>query len=206
MKKFLALVLSAVLLVSVLAACGGDKKATSGDGIEGKWNASIDMTDYINQTLEASGMGEFVQLSDFGMVLTMELKGDNTYTLAVDKDALAASMEGVKDQMKDGLGEYFAQMMPGVDVDQALAQSGMSMDDLLDQAMDLDAMSGSLNLAGQYKAEDGKLYMSNDTSVEPTDNYLAYDLSGDTLKLDAGSATPDASLSALLPFNFERVG
>lgn len=206
MKKFLALVLSAVLLVSVLAACGGDKKAASGDGIVGKWNASVDMTDYINQTLEAGGMGEFVQLSDFEMVMVMELKSDNTYTLTVDKDALADSMEGVKDQMKDGLGEYFAQMMPGVDFEQALAQSGMSMDDMLDQSMDLDAMSGSLNLAGQYKAEDGKLYMSNDTGVEPTENYLTYDLSGDTLKLDAGNATPEASLSALLPFNFERVG
>ena len=207
MKKFLALALSTVLLVCVLAACGGgDKGAVSGDGIEGKWSASLDMTEMLNQQMATAGLGEFMQFSDFDLVLAMELKGDSTYTLKVDKDALAGSLDSVKGQMKEGMTKYFAELMPGVDVDDALAQMGMNMDDLLDQSLDLDTMAGSLDLAGQYKYEDGKLYMSNDVSEAPSDNYLTCTLDGNTLALDAGSSAPDASLTAMLPFVFERVG
>ena len=208
MKKFLALMLAALMLVGVLAACGGsnDKGSASGDGLEGKWSASLDMTDMLNEQMTAAGLGEFIQFDDFGLVLAMELKSDSTYTLKVDKDALAGSLDSVKGQMKDGMTKYFAELMPGVDVDDALAQMGMNMDDLLDQSLDLDTMAGSLDLAGQYKYEDGKLYMSNDVSEAPSDNYLTCTLDGNTLALDAGSSAPDASLAAMLPFVFQRVG
>ena len=207
MKKFLALVLAAVMLVGVLAACGGSKDTVvSGDGIEGKWSATLDMTKMLNEQMDTAGLGEFMQFSDFDLVLAMELKGDGTYTLKVDKDALAGSMESVKGQMKEGMTKYFADLMPGVDVDEALGLMGMDMDSLLDQSLDLDAMADSLDLAGQYKAEDGKLYLSNDVSEAPSDNYLSCALDGNTLKLDAGNTAPDASLAGMLPFVFERVG
>lgn len=206
MKRIIALLLSAVLLVGVLAGCGGGRKRALGTGLEGKWSTTVDMTDMINQQLAGSGMGEMLQISDFSMVLVMEFKSDNVYTLTLDEDALAESFEGLKGQLKEGLNNYFAQLMPGVDVDQALAQAGMSMDDLLDRSMDLNSLSGTLDLAGQYKIDGDKLYLSNSVTEEPGSNYVTYTLSGDVFTMDTGNTTPDSSLDAMLPFVFQRIG
>lgn len=206
MKRIIALLLSAVLLAGVLAGCGEFMKRARGTGLEGKWNTTVDMTNMLNQQLAGSGMDEMLQISDFSVVLVMEFKSDNVYTLTVDEDALAKSFEGLKGQVKEGLSKYFAQMMPGVDVEQALAQAGMSMDDLLDQSMDLDSLSGTLDLAGRYKSEGDKLYLSNSVTEEPGSNYVTYTLSGDVFTMDVGNTTPDSSLSTMLPFVFQRVG
>ncbi len=210
MKKFLALVLSAVLLVGVLAACGGDK-AASGDGLEGTWRTEIDMAEMINEQMAASGMGEFVNISDFSLAMVMEIKGDGTYAMTVDKDALTSSMEGVKEDLKSGVTAYMENMLKeqGVDmsVEDALAASGMSLDDMVDQAFSeetMDEMTSGLHIEGQYKAEDGKFYTSGSVDEAPGDNYESYTLDGDTLTLDAGSSEVPSEMEAFLPLVFTR--
>ncbi len=211
MKKFLALVLSAVLLVGVLAGCGGGKESASGDGLEGTWRTEIDMAEMINEQMAASGMGEFVNISDFSLAMVMEIKGDGTYAMTVDKDALTSSMEGVKDDLKSGVTAYMENMLKeqGADmsVEDALEASGMSLDDMVDQAFNeetMDEMTAGLHIEGQYKAEDGKFYTSGSVDEAPSDNYESYTLDGDTLTLDAGSTEVPSEMEAFLPLVFTR--
>lgn len=182
-----------------------DRRSTSSDGILGKWRATTDMAGMINQQFDASGMGEVLQVSSFKIAFFMELKSDNTYTLTVDKNTMADSLEGLKAEAKEGIIQYFAQTAPGVDVEEALAQNGTSIDELLDQELDLDTMAIDMDVAGQYRAEDGKLYTSTDVDEAPDDSYLSYALSGDILSLDIGNTESTASLAALLPLVFQRV-
>ncbi len=211
MKKYLALILSAVLLVGVLAGCGGGKEAASGDGLEGTWRTEIDMADMINEQLAAGGMGEFVNISDFSITMVMEIKGDGTYAMTVDKDALNGSLEGVKEDMKSGVTAYMENMIKeqGLDisVEDAMAASGMSLDDMVDQAFSeetVDQMTANLKVEGQYKAEDGKFYTSGSVDEAPSDNYESYTLDGDTLTLDAGNAEVPSSFEQFLPMVFTR--
>ena len=211
MKKLLALVLSAVLLVGVLAGCGGGKEAASGEGLEGTWRTEIDMADMINEQMAASGMGEFMNISDFSITMVMDIKGDGTYAMTVDKDALAGSMEGVKEDMKSGVTAYMESMIKeqGLDisVEDAMAASGMSLDDMVDQAFSeeaMDEMTAGLHIEGQYKAEDGKFYTSGSVDEAPSDNYESYTLDGDTLTLDAGSTDVPSEMEAFLPLVFTR--
>ncbi len=210
MKKFLALVLSAVLLVGVLAGCGGDKSA-SGDSLEGTWRANLDMTDMFNEQMAAGGMGEFMNISEFGITMVMEFKSDGTYSLSADEDALASSMEGLKEELKSSATAYLENMLKeqGLDmsVEDALAASGMSLDDMLNQIFSEESMNeltAGMKSEGQYKAEDGKLYTSDSVDEAPGDSYESYTLDGDTLTLDAGDSEVPSGLEDLLPLVFTR--
>lgn len=204
MKKFFALVLSAVLLVGALAACGGDKEAASGDGLEGTWRAELDFTDMMNQQIaaQAAGMEEYIKISGFNMVMVMELNGDGTYSLTVDEDALADSMESVKENMKDGMDAYFQDTL-GVSLEDILATQGMSVDDLMDQ-FDVSAMTGEVKAEGQYKADGDKLYMSGSLDEAPDSNYLAFEQSGNSLSLNIGNGQVPSGMEDFLPLEFDR--
>lgn len=208
MKKFLALILSAALLVGALTACGG-KKAASGDGLEGTWRTEFDMADTINERMAASGMGEFLNISDFSITMVMEIRDDGTYAVTLDRDALADSLEGVKGQLKDGMVAYMEQMLkaqdPNADVDAALA--AVDLDGMVEQVFNeefMDQMTAVLKAEARYKAEDGKFYTSGSLDEAPGDNYKSYTLDGDTLTLDVGAADVPSGMEQFLPLVFTR--
>lgn len=204
MRKTLAWVLSTVLLVGTLAACGG-KEPVPDDVLEGKWSAGIDLADAISANMEVSGMSEVMQVNELAQTLVLEFKRDNTYTLGVDQDALTKSLEGLRDQLKERLTQHLSEAVPGADVDGALAQSGMSIDALVEQALGPGTATGSLSLTGRYRAENGELYMSKDPDQEPADRCFVYTLAGNVLTLDVGGTAFDESVAGLLPLSFERV-
>lgn len=203
MGKVFSWILGAALLASVLAACGS-KAPVSEDGLEGSWSAGIDLAAAVNRGMVASGMSEVMQVQELDLALVLELRSDGTYTMGVDAKALDQSLKDLKEQLKERLTQHFAQVIPGVDAAGALAQSGMSMDALVDQAFDLGAVTGAVNMTGRYKADNGGLYLSVDPGAEPTDRYFVYTLADDTLRLEAGDAALDESLAGLLPLSFER--
>lgn len=210
MKKFLALVLSAVLVIGLLAGCGDGKSKATSTGLEGKWLCNMDMTDMLNEMMASSGAGEMFNLSDFQMPLTLELKADGTYVMSVDEAGLKDSMNGLKEQMKDSMTAYLEQSLAGtgMSVEDALAATGMDMDELMDQAFSEESLSGLLDNAtaeGKYKAEDGKLYTSDSLSAEPGSNYVEYTQQGDTLTLDAGNGEVPSSMADFLPLTFSRM-
>ena len=210
MKKRIALLLSFVLVLSLaLCACGGGKK----DTIVGTWKANIDLAEAFNEEMAAAGMGDFINLESFALPLVMTFNEDGTGSMTVDQAAMTETIDKLAADLTAGLEayftEYFASMGLEIDLDEALAASGMSMDDLVEEMKaefaGEDAFAEFTN-EFKYKAEDGKLYMSEDLESEiNTDTYNTYELKGNALTLDIGNEDLDEEMAKyLFPMNLTR--
>lgn len=207
MKKRIALLLSFVLVLSLaLCACGGGEKKET---LVGTWNATIDIAEVYNAEIAASGdeaMAEYLSVDSFAIPLVMTFNEDGTYSLTVDKEGMDAAMNGLIEDMKVGLekyfNDYFSSMGLEIDVDEALAASGMSLDSLVEEMKGeimTEDMYADMESAGQYKAEDGKLYLTEDVEVEPVGGvYNTYTIEGDTLTIDAGTEELEDEMAELL--------
>ena len=209
MKKRIALLLSFVLVLSLaLCACGGGKKAT----IVGTWKANIDLAEAFNEEMAASGMGDFINIESFNLPLVMTFNEDGTGSMTVDQEAMTATIDKLAADLTAGLEayftEYFASMGIEMDLDEALAASGLSMDDLVDEFKA--EFAGEEAFAEftnefKYKAEDGKLYMSEDLDSEISDTYNTYELKGNTLTLNIGTEELDEEMAKyLFPMTLTR--
>ena len=208
MKKRIALLLSFVLVLSLaLCACGG-QKAT----IVGTWKANIELAEAFNEEMAAAGMGDFINLESFALPLVMTFNEDGTGSMTVDQEAMTATIDKLAADLTAGLEayftEYFASMGIEMDLDEALAASGMSMDDLVDEFKaefaGEDAFAEFTN-EFKYKAEDGKLYMSEDLDSEISDTYNTYELKGNTLTLNIGTEELDEEMAKyLFPMTLTR--
>ena len=209
MKKRIALLLSFVLVLSLaLCACGGGKKAT----IVGTWKTNIDLAEAFNEEMAASGMGDFINIESFNLPLVMTFNEDGTGSMTVDQAAMTETIDKLAADLTAGLEayftEYFASMGLEIDLDEALAASGMSMDDLVEEMKaefaGEDAFAEFTN-EFKYKAEDGKLYMSEDLDSEISETYNTYELKGNTLTLDIGNEDLDEEMAKyLFPMNLTR--
>ena len=207
MKKRIALLLSFVLVLSLaLCACGGGEKKET---LIGTWNATIDIAEVYNAEIAASGdeaMAEYLSVDSFAIPLVMTFNEDGTYSLTVDKEGMDAAMNGLIEDMKVGLekyfNDYFSSMGLEIDVDEALAASGMSLDALVEEMkaeIMTEDMYADMESAGQYKAEDGKLYLTEDVEVEPVGGvYNTYTIEGDTLTIEAGTEELEDEMAELL--------
>ena len=207
MKKRIALLLSFVLVLSLaLCACGGGEKKET---LVGTWNATIDIAEVYNAEIAASGdeaMAEYLSVDSFAIPLVMTFNEDGTYSLTVDKEGMDAAMNGLIEDMKVGLekyfNDYFSSMGLEIDVDEALAASGMSLDALVEEMkaeIMPEDMYADMESAGQYKAEDGKLYLTEDVEVEPVGGvYNTYTIEGDTLTIEAGTEELEDEMAELL--------
>lgn len=207
MKKRIALLLSFVLILSLaLCACGGGEKKET---LVGTWNATIDIAEVYNAEIAASGdeaMAEYLSVDSFAIPLVMTFNEDGTYSLTVDKEGMDAAMNGLIEDMKVGLekyfNDYFSSMGLEIDVDEALAASGMSLDALVEEMkaeIMTEDMYADMESAGQYKAEDGKLYLTEDVEVEPVGGvYNTYTIEGDTLTIEAGTEELEDEMAELL--------
>ena len=208
MKKRIALLLSFVLVLSLaLCACGG-QKAT----IVGTWKANIELAEAFNEEMAAMGMGDIMNLESFALPLVMTFNEDGTGSMTVDQEAMTETIDKLAADLTAGLEayftEYFASMGIEMDLDEALAASGMSMDDLVEEMKaefaGEDAFAEFTN-EFKYKAEDGKLYVSEDLDSEISDVYNTYELKGDALTLDIGTEELDEEMAKyLFPMNLTR--
>ena len=209
MKKRIALLLSFVLVLSLaLCACGGEKKAT----IVGTWKANVELAEAFNEEMAAAGMGDFINLESFALPLVMTFKEDGTGSMTVDQEAMTATIDKLAADLTAGLEayftEYFTSMGIEMDLDEALAASGMSMDDLVEEMKaefaGEDAFA-EFTSEFKYKAEEGKLYMSEDLDSEISETYNTYELKGNTLTLDVGTEELDEEMAKyLFPMTLTR--
>ena len=208
MKKRIALLLSFVLVLSLaLCACGG-QKAT----IVGTWKANVELAEAFNEEMAAAGMGDFINLESFALPLVMTFNEDGTGSMTVDQEAMTASIDKLATDLTAGLEayftEYFTSMGLEIDLDEALAASGLSMDDLVEEMKaefaGEDAFA-EFTSEFKYKAEEGKLYMSEDLDSEISETYNTYELKGNTLTLDVGTEEMDEEMAKyLFPMTLTR--
>lgn len=192
MKKIIALTLALVLVLS-LCACGAK------ENLVGTWKANIELADLMNKEIAASGdeaMAEAMNLESFQLPLILELREDGTCTMKVDPEAMAASADKLATDLTEGLKAYFVTMLEqqGLEVEdptEVLTAMGLDLDALVaemkDQFLSEDTFA-EFTMESKYKAEDGKIYFSDDLESEiNADEYNTYTLKGDTLTLDVGN-------------------
>lgn len=192
MKKITAMLLCLVLVLS-LCACGAK------ENLVGTWKANIELADLMNKEIAASGdeaMAEAMNLESFQLPLILELREHGTCTMKVDPEAMAASADKLAADLTEGLKAYFVTMLQqqGLEVEdptEVLTAMGLDLDALVaemkDQFLSEDTFA-EFTMESKYKAEDGKIYFSDDLESEiNADEYNTYTLKGDTLTLDVGN-------------------
>ena len=184
MKKITALLLTLVLALS-LTACGGSESKQ----LVGTWQCTVDITAQIDE--EMSGALESAYTSEVPMqlYLTAVFNEDGTFAMNMDGEATAASFTGYLQALKPAIVELSyqeaeAQGMTREEYDAALAEAGLTVDSLVDSilsAFDVSALLGGIDsdvTSGSYKAENGRLYLSESGSGFSAEESVGYTLRG----------------------------
>ncbi len=160
--------------------------------IEGKWEAELDLADFINEMME----------DEMGVELDKKFKNLNvTVVMEFDKDEVELSMEAtgiekaIKKQMPDVLTAVLETMLEEQDLDMTLDEllesQGTSIDELVEESledMDFDDLEGSLDEfeTSSYELDGDKLYLFDDEKDE--DDYVEIKLTSKKLVFESFSA------------------
>lgn len=203
MKKRIALIVCLVMVLSVsLCACSSEK-----DALIGTWKGTIDMAAAINLGLDEAAasdptmaeMADYLQIDQLEIRYTLVFTEEDTYSMTVDTEALEVSMQAMVDQMADGMLLYFGDMLKAegldLDVEEVLAASGISVEDLaaeLYDSFDTETLFADLNSEGNFKVKEGKLFLSDGLEYAVDEAvYELYTVEGSTLTINVGSDTTD---------------
>lgn len=191
-------------LVCTLAGCDvpddGDK-----DAFLGTWNATANLVESINESLTEGfggvdeGLVEYFKISSFEVTLVYTFNKDNTYSIRVDEDSLRAAIEQTKEEVKDGalayLEDVIAQNELDMTVEELLEASELDLDALADSAFDFSdirkSFTDSLECDGQWKAENGQLYLSKSVKEEAEDLSELYEITSDGIRLTKPEGSED---------------
>lgn len=162
-------------------------------------------------------------LDNIILTYTIAFNEDGTYISEVDQAGIDAMAETMKVGLADYVRQLFFVLLCetleqmgvtqelnsveeletflGISMDEAISESlGMSLDEYMDMMVDEgfqeSIASEGLSGVGNFKNKDGKLYMSDglDYQVDPA-YYETYELDGDTLTINVGTATVEGNES-----------
>ena len=187
MKKLTAFLLALVLALG-LTACGSNESKQ----LVGTWQCTVDITEQVDAEISGALDAEYTSEVPMQMFLTAVFNEDGTFTVGVDVTATVASFTAYIQAMKPAIVELCYQEgeklgMNREQYDNALAQIDRSVDGLVDSvlsAFDISALLGDLDsdiIAGSYKAEKGRLYLSESGSSFTAEESVGYTLSGSTM-------------------------
>lgn len=191
MKKGFSVLLCLSLLGTMLLACVGCGGKAS---VVGDWECEIDVTDDLTKILEDS-IGddeamEYIKIGKFTMDLSLSLDKDGDYTMAIDEKKLEKSVNGLIDDLKDGMRGYFEKMISDEGLDMGVddffeLMAGVSYDEYMDGIMDMDAIMSQLEGmedSGTYKVDDDELVLKSDNGDKVR---YTFELDKSTLTLDS---------------------
>ena len=215
LRKSAALLLSLRLLCTILLACSGCSGDKDKEALIGTWEATLDLTDMMNDEMRA-GLGSDAELmsyftiSDFTVTLTLTFRDDDTYTLAADEASREKSVDNVLDTFRNGFTRYLEDMIaeeyPDMTLDEFFEAADMTLDEFYDQvigsSLDKDDLMSSVDemeSSGTFKAKSGILSLTDDDGPGTE----AYKLDGDKLTL-TGEGVEDSTLEGLYPLVFTK--
>lgn len=207
-----------VLVMTLLAGCG-----SKGGTLLGSWESDIDIADSIKQSMEQTDgemakdavteeMLEYINIDSCYIKLIYTFNDDGTYKSYVDEEKAKESIESVKDNVASGIRKYLEDYIKSsglsISVDELLEQSGISIDELVNEAFgdeNIQSIIDSAASEGKYEARDGKLYMSESLDEEIDENkYETYELSSNKLKIIDGFEDDGEGMD-IYPVTFSRI-
>ena len=202
MKKILALTLSVLMLFAVLAGCGGkDKKLSDEEMIVGRWEMTTDIGKTFVASFEMMGI-EVNTDKKAEMTVYYEFNADGTYEVIVDEASAEKAMESMTEMAKDLVRSFY----PEETLEQMAAEEGMDVEEMMDAmaaevAGEMDMTD--MNETGDYKFENGKLYMDGEQGFNYTLTKTKLELTGiDTSEMDSDE---EAAISMMLEYTFPMV-
>ena len=221
MKKLISVLLALAMILSMAAmmtACGDDSGDGEGEGkvtIEGNWQAEVDFLDMMMDLLGDEGLAEHIKMDKFSMVLIYEFKEDGTYEASVDKNALEDTLEDFVDAVYEGTLKYLEEAMEEqglMTLEEYLDVIGTTKEELKENiaaSLTAEALTEGMNIKGNYKLKDGKLYFTEDEDEKVSDEtqYYTVKLTKDTLTLEAyegDNAEEKELLEALGKIEFKK--
>lgn len=202
-------------LTLTLAACGDSgNEGTDGDDNEpassqssgepaaeatiiGTWNGTMDMTEAMKAGI-GEGSDAMVENLEFLVDVTFTFNNDGTYTMSMDREMLK---KVYSDLMKASLTASLEASLEGtgMTVDDYLAQTGVTLDELMTQYFDIDELvdAAETEETGIYKFEDGKLYTAAEGEEIDESTYTVCELAASTLKMTeaVGEGAEEANAS-----------
>ncbi len=187
MKKITAFLLTLVMALS-LTACGSSESKQ----LVGTWQCVVDITAQMDTEISDALDSEYASEVPMQMYLSAVFNDDGTFTMSMDAGATAASFTAYIQALKPVIVELSYQEaekqgMSREEYDKALAESDLTVDGLVDSvlsAFDVSALLGDVGsdvTAGSYKAEKGRLYLSESGSGFKAEESVGYSLSGSTM-------------------------
>lgn len=196
MKRIASLALVLVMIVALFAGCassGSESKLTDQEKLVGTWKGDLDMT---KTMMEELGEGvEGFELDEFKVTAVFTFTQEGTYTMELDEESVQKAMDGLIAGMEGFMKTMMEEMAKeaGMTLEDMLAASGMTMEDMMSMVTEelegqdlVGEMVKDAKSEGKYKAENGKLYLSESLDAEVDINvYDTYTLEGDVLTLTA---------------------
>ncbi|MBR4761945.1 MAG: hypothetical protein IK086_04855 [Clostridia bacterium] len=184
MKKISAVVLAVVLVISALSLAGcGSKKS-----IVGKWETEVDIGEAVSNSLgdESEELAEAFKDVNIVAKYSFEFTDEGKFSMLLDEDALVESFKGSKDAFKKFFNEYLGAMAEtmGMGIDDLLDAQGLTIDELVDEALDesVEAMKENLSDAskkGTYKIDGQKLFLAEEGEDFTDDEYVEFEFEDD---------------------------
>ncbi len=208
MKKYISTLLSLTLVLSLLlslAGCGnGDQKK-----LEGTWKTELDMTDALNESIagEDPELGEYVQVSSSKLSAMFTFNDDGSYSVTIDGESMDAWFDSLMKDLTGCFNDYIEALAQeeGLDMsaDEMLSLMGMSLEELISQALDKDSLLEDMDAEenGTYEIADGKLTCTDED--EGTITYT-YEFKSDTELVFTDIDSEDEDMKALLPMTLTK--
>ena len=200
--KILVLLLSVLFILTAFSACGSGKK--DAEKFVGTWKAEISMDETLNKEAAGDDMGKYMKFEGCSIAVFYTFDADGTYSVKVDRETVEDCLTRIYEAFGKGATEYLEEEVKnlGLDItlDDFLSFSGVTMDELLDGAMEamaevIEENIREFEITGKWEAENGKLYSTEsvDEKIDKSE-YDLYELNGDELKILGGEDEPDLVL------------
>lgn len=207
MKKTVKMILALVLCMACLCltACSNDAKK-----IVGKWNWNVDLLPMLQQQ---AGLPDDVAsyFDDVSLDVVYEFTTDKKFDISVGEDSAKAFMEKCMSGLKKYMTEQYEKQLEGSDMtltDVANSLGYESFDEYLDslseQAFDTEELTKSFEKGGKYEIEEGKIYLSENDTINKNIYETFEWVDDDTLKL-TGKVGEEVSEFEKYPFTLTRV-
>ena len=209
MKKFLALLL-AVMMVMSLAACGADADKELTEKIQGSWTLELTMNG------DMMGVSEFT--GEIALPITITFDADGIMTMHMTEENKAVFTESLETEMytfmTDMMYSQFEDMgMTREEADAAVQEYyGQTMEELIEELMaevmaelDADELAAEMESSSAYIIKNGKLYTGESTDDLDVMECNEIELSGNTLKLlSSNDASTWEDLNLTFPITLTR--